>query len=279
MLKENIRPNGVTFLSLLCACSHSGLVEEGIYWFITMLEECDIEAEAEHYTCMVDLLGRAGLVEEAKEVIDNMPMEPEVSTWGALLGACRMHKKIDIARLAAEKLFDLDPDNSGHYILMANIYSLFGMWKEADGIRELMKCRGVKKEPGVSWIRINNEVHTFHAGDQTHPLADEIYRNLRVLTAIMKKLGYVPDVGSVLRSVNDSEEHLLQHSERLALSLGLIKLHESSVIRIFKNLRICGDCHVAMKLISKLTGRTIIVRDTNRFHHFEGGICSCGDYW
>ncbi|KAI0492933.1 hypothetical protein KFK09_027209 [Dendrobium nobile] len=279
MQEENVKPNGVTFLSLLSACSHGGLVEKGISCFITMLEEDEVEVRAEHYTCMVDLLGRAGFLKEAHEVINKMPMEPEVSTWGALLGACRLHKEVDFGRLAAEKLFELDSENSGHYILMANIYSSVAMWKEGDQIRELMKSRGVKKEPGVSWIQIENEAHTFHAGDRNHPLAEEIYMTLKELAGKMKTLGYVPDDNYVLRSVEDSEEYLLQHSERLTIGLGLIKLHKRSVIRVFKNLRICGDCHSAIKLISEITGRTILVRDNNRFHHFKDGICSCGGYW
>ncbi|KAK8923416.1 Pentatricopeptide repeat-containing protein [Platanthera zijinensis] len=277
--KFNVKPSGVTFLSLLSACSHSGMVEEGLDCFIAMLEEHEVEIHAEHYTCMVDLLGRAGFLEEAKQVIDEMPIEPEVSTWGALLGACRMHKEVRLGRQVAEKLFQLDSENSGHYILMANIYSSVAMWKEADQVRELMKSRGVKKEPGVSWIRIDNETHTFHAGDRNHPLADEIYTRLRDLTAKIERMGYVPNDEFVLRSVEDPMDYLIQHSERLAVGLGIIKLPERSIIRVFKNLRICGDCHVAIKLISEVTGRTIVVRDNNRFHHFKDGACSCGDYW
>ncbi|XP_020584444.1 putative pentatricopeptide repeat-containing protein At3g13770, mitochondrial [Phalaenopsis equestris] len=279
MLKENVKPSGVTFLALLSACSHNGLVEKGISCFIDMLEEDEVDVRAEHYTCMVDLLGRAGFLEEAHQVINNMPIDPEVSTWGALLGACRLHKEVDLGQLVAEKLFQIDSENSGHYILMANLYSSVGMWKEADHIRQLMRSRGVKKEPGISWIQIDNEVHTFHAGDRNHPLAEEIYRTMKDLTRKMKRMGYVPDDNFVLRNVEDKEEYLLQHSERLAVGLGLIKLDKRSVIRVYKNLRICGDCHIAIKLISEITGRTILVRDISRFHHFKDGVCSCGDYW
>ncbi|KAK9282013.1 hypothetical protein L1049_004924 [Liquidambar formosana] len=284
MQKEGIYPNEVTFLSVLAACSHTGLIEEGLRIFISMLEDNEVEAKSEHYSCMVDLLGRAGLLEDAKEVIEKMPIEPEVSTWGALLGACRVHNDVDMGRFAANRLFELDPQNPGHYVLMSNIYATAGRWKEVEDIRQMMKIKGVRKDPGISWIEINNELHIFHAGSKMHPQTEEIYSTLRHLTLRIKGLGYIPDTTFILQNVEDitkeeEEESLLQHSERLAISLGLISLPEKSTIRVFKNLRICGDCHTATKLISKITGRCIIVRDTNRFHHFENGECSCGDYW
>ncbi|OVA12164.1 Pentatricopeptide repeat [Macleaya cordata] len=281
MQKEGIYPNDITFLSVLSACSHTGKIEEGLKIFISMLEDFRIEAKAEHYTCMVDLLGRVGLIDEAKEVIEKMPVKPEVSTWGALLGACKLHQNIEMGKLAADHLFDMDPQNPGHYVLLSNIYAVAGRWKEAEEVRNLMRSRGVVKEPGVSWIEIDNEIQTFHVGDQSHPKNKEIYDTLRGLSSRMKGLGYVPDSKFVLRNVEDDEEeeYLLQHSERLAIGLGLISLPEKSIIRVFKNLRICGDCHTATKFISKISGRKIIIRDTNRFHHFENGICSCGDFW
>eukprot|EP00268_Persea_americana_P010583 TRINITY_DN14316_c2_g1_i2.p1 TRINITY_DN14316_c2_g1~~TRINITY_DN14316_c2_g1_i2.p1 ORF type:complete len:1223 (+),score=228.06 TRINITY_DN14316_c2_g1_i2:66-3734(+) len=279
MKEEDIYPNDITFLSVLSACSHIGLIEEGLGIFISMIEEHVIEPRVEHYTCMVDLLGRAGHLDDAKEVIERMPIEPDVSTWGALLGACRVHQNVYLGRLAAEQLFDLDPKNPGPYVLMSNIYASAGRWKEANEVRNSMKSAGVTKDPGISWIEIDNEIQRFHAGDRAHPKTDEIYATLKNLSLRMKGLGYVPNASFVLRNVEDQEEYLLQHSERLAISLGLICLPENATIRIFKNLRICGDCHTVIKLISKITHRSIIVRDTKRFHHFEDGLCSCGDYW
>lgn len=283
MQRKGIYPNGVTFLSVLSACSHTGLIEEGLTIFISMVENYRIEPSVEHYTCMVDLLGRAGLLEEAMEVIKKMPIKPEISTFGALLAACRLHNSVEMGKLAAKELFVLDPQNSGHYVLLSNIYAAEGNWKEVENIRKLMKEKGVRKEPGISWIMINNEKHVFHAGSKSHSRTEEIYIILRDLTVRMKKLGYIPDAHFILRNVNDvskeKEEHLLQHSERLAIGLGLISLPENFIITVFKNLRICGDCHTTIKLISKITGRQIIVRDLNRFHHFENGECSCGDYW
>ncbi|KAF5200512.1 Pentatricopeptide repeat-containing protein [Thalictrum thalictroides] len=281
MQEEGMHLNDVTLLSVLSACSHTGLTKEGIEIFIAMLEDHRLEATAAHYTCMVDLLGRAGRLEDAKEVIERMPVKPEVSTWGALLGACRVHQNVEMGRHAADHLFEMDPLNPGHYVLMSNIYAAAGSWKEVEEVRSMMKIRGVRKDAGVSWIEINNEIQTFYAGAKSHPKSKEIYANLRHLTQQMKRLGYVPDTKFVLSNTGDleEEEYLFQHSERLAISLGLISLSEKSTIRVFKNLRVCGDCHTVTKFISKITNRRIIVRDTNRFHHFENGVCSCGDYW
>lgn len=284
MQKGGISPNEVTFLSILSACSHTGLVEEGLRIFTSMQEDYNIEAKAGHYSCMVDVLGRAGRLEDAKEFVDKMPIKPEVSTWGALLGACRLHNDVDMGKVTAECLFELDPQNPGPYVTLSNMYAAAGRWKEVEDIRQMMKMKGVKKDPGVSWIEINGEIQIFHAGSKTHSRTEEIYSLLRYLTLQIKGLGYIPDTSCILQNSKDikeeeEEEYLLQHSERLALSLALISSSDKSTIRVFKNLRICGDCHTATKFISKITGRRIIVRDANRFHHFENGKCSCGDYW
>lgn len=165
MLREGILPNDITFLSILSACSHTGSLEEGFNTFVSMSEDYGVEPRLEHYNCMVDLLGRAGLLNDAKEMILRMPMEPDISTWAALLGASRNHIDIDIGRFAAERLFDLDPANSGHYRLMANLYAAAGRWKEADEMWKLMKERRVMSEPASSWIEIGNQIQVFHAGD------------------------------------------------------------------------------------------------------------------
>ncbi|XP_042383489.1 pentatricopeptide repeat-containing protein At4g39530-like [Zingiber officinale] len=165
MLSEGILPNDITFLCILSACSHTGLLEEGLDIFVSMSEDYGVEPRLEHYNCMVDLLGRAGLLNDAKEMILRMPMEPDKSTWAALLGASRNHIDIDIGRFAAERLFELDPANSGHYRLMANLYASAGRWKEADKMWKLMKERRAMSEPASSWIEIGNQIQVFHAGD------------------------------------------------------------------------------------------------------------------
>ncbi|GMH26574.1 hypothetical protein Nepgr_028417 [Nepenthes gracilis] len=281
MLHDGVNPDNVTFLSLLSACSHSGFVGQGYRCFHMMREQYAIKPSLRHYGCMVDLLGRAGQLEKAYEVIKSMPMQPDVSVWGALLGACRIHGNIELGKFASDRLFELDSENVGYYVLLSNIYANVGKWEGVSDVRSLARDRGLKKTPGWSSIEVNNKVNVFYTGNKSHPKCEEIYKELGILTAKIKSLGYIPDSSFVLQDVEEDEkEHILtSHSERLAIAFGLISTVPRSNIRIFKNLRICGDCHNATKFISKVTEREIIVRDSNRFHHFKDGTCSCGDYW
>ncbi|PPR82831.1 hypothetical protein GOBAR_AA37883 [Gossypium barbadense] len=281
MREERVKPDHVTFVSLLSACSHSGLVEAGQWCFNVMREEYGIEPILKHYGCMVDMFGRAGHLEKAYNFIKDMPVKPDASVWGALLGACRIHGNIDLGAFASERLFEVDSENVGYYVLMSNIYANIGKWEGVDKVRTLARDMGLRKTPGWSSIEANNKVDVFYTGNQSHPKCEEIYKELRNLNAKMKSLGHVPDYSFVLQDVEEDEkEHILMsHSERLAIAFGIISTPPKTPIRIFKNLRVCGDCHNATKYISKITEREIIVRDSNRFHHFKDGVCSCRDYW
>ncbi|XP_057966296.1 pentatricopeptide repeat-containing protein At4g33990 [Malania oleifera] len=281
MLDDGGKPDHVTFVSLLSACSHSGLVDEGQWCFHMMQEEYRIEPSLKHYGCMVDLLGRAGYIEKAFDFVRNMPLQPDASVWGALLGACRIHGNVELGKFASTHLFEVDSKNVGYYVLLSNIYANVGKWEGVDKVRSMARDRGLRKTPGWSSIEVNNRVDVFYTGNQSHSHCEEIYNELSVLTAKMKSLGYIPDYSFVLQDVEEDEkEHILMsHSERLAIAFGIISTPPKSPIRIFKNLRVCGDCHNATKYISRITEREIVVRDSNRFHHFKDGICSCGDYW
>ncbi|CAD5325274.1 unnamed protein product [Arabidopsis thaliana] len=282
MQDSGLVPDSIAFVTTLAACSHAGLLEEGRSCFKLMTDHYKITPRLEHLACMVDLLGRAGKVKEAYRFIQDMSMEPNERVWGALLGACRVHSDTDIGLLAADKLFQLAPEQSGYYVLLSNIYAKAGRWEEVTNIRNIMKSKGLKKNPGASNVEVNRIIHTFLVGDRSHPQSDEIYRELDVLVKKMKELGYVPDSESALHDVEeeDKETHLAVHSEKLAIVFALMNTKEeeedsNNTIRITKNLRICGDCHVAAKLISQITSREIIIRDTNRFHVFRFGVCSC----
>ncbi|XP_010269696.1 PREDICTED: pentatricopeptide repeat-containing protein At4g33990 [Nelumbo nucifera] len=281
MQSEGVKPDHVTFVSLLSACSHAGLVDQGQWCFQLMQEDYGIKPNLKHYGCMVDLLGRAGHLEKSYAFIKNMPILPDSSVWGALLGACRIHGNFELGMFASNRLFEVDSENVGYYVLLSNIYANVGKWDGVDKVRSLAKDRGLKKTPGWSSIEVNNRVDVFYTGNKSHPKCEEIYSELRMLLAKMKSLGYVPDYSFVLQDVEEDEkEHILTgHSERLAIAFGLISTPPKTTIRIFKNLRVCGDCHTATKFISKITEREIVVRDSNRFHHFKDGNCSCGDYW
>eukprot|EP01018_Ginkgo_biloba_P025794 Gb_04080 [translate_table: standard] len=281
MQQIGVKPNHITFICVLYACSHAGLVDEGWRYFACMRQDYCIIPRIKHYTCMVDLLGRAGHLDEAQNFINKMPLEPDVGVWGALLGACRIHCNIELGQHVAEHLFHLQPENAGYYVLLSNIYAAAGRWDEVTKVRMLMNDRGLKKEAGCSFIELNNRVYAFLVGDRSHPQSDEIYATLETLAGKMQEAGYVFDTSCVLHNVEEEEKDyiLCTHSEKLAIAFGLINTSPSTPIQITKNLRVCGDCHTATKFISKLVSREIIVRDTNRFHHFKDGLCSCGDYW
>ncbi|KAL8202120.1 hypothetical protein R6Q57_011267 [Mikania cordata] len=281
MEKSDQKPDCITFTSLLSACSHSGFTEHGEQFFNRMYKDFGIKPRIEHYACLVTLLGRAGKLKEAFSTIENMPFEPDACVWGALLSSCRVHSNIKLAEVAANKVFELEPYNPGNYVLLSNIYANKGLWKEVAKVRDLMKSMGMKKNPGCSWIEIKNKVHMLLAGDVSHPQMIKILEKMDNLSMEMKKLGCLPATSFVLQDVEDQEkEHILcGHSEKLAVVLGLLNTSQGSTLQVIKNLRICGDCHDFIKFVSKFEQREIFVRDTNRFHHFKDGLCSCGDYW
>lgn len=275
------RPTNVTFIAILSACGHSGLVREGWSFFHSMKDEYEMEPKIEHYGCMVNLLGRAGHLEEAYDLVKNMKIEPDSVLLGALLGACRLHGNIALGEEIAEFMVGKKLANSGTYILLSNIYAATGNWDGVARVRTLMKDSGVQKEPGCSSIEVNNKVHEFLAGDLKHPKSKEIYMMLEEMNRWLKAHGYTPQIDIVLQDLGDrqKEQSLEVHSEKLAIAFGLISTQPGTTIKIVKNLRVCLDCHAVTKLISKITGRKIVMRDRNRFHHFMNGSCSCGDYW
>lgn len=284
MLEADIAPTSITFVSVLSACAHAGRVEEGKRYFNMMGEKFGIEPEAEHYLCMIDLLGRAGKLSEAERLIETMPFSPGSIGWLALLGACRKHGNVVLAEKAANQVLQLEPTNAVPYVVLASMYSSAGKWEEVARVRRLMRDRGIKKKPGCSWIELNKRVHVFVAEDNSHSMIKEIHEYLEEISVKMKQAGYVPDVKWALVKDDETREEerelrLAYHSEKLAVAFGLLSTKHGEPILVLKNLRICGDCHNAIKFISAIAGRQITVRDTRRFHCFEKGQCSCGDYW
>ncbi|KAF8401281.1 hypothetical protein HHK36_012214 [Tetracentron sinense] len=281
MKRCRVLPNQITFMGILGACRHAGLVDEGRRHFDSMIQKHNLEPNVKHYGCMVDLLGRAGLLKEAEELIESMPMAPDVATWGALLGACRKHGDHEMGERVGRKLIELQPDHDGFHVLLSNMYASKGRWDDVLEIRGLMKQQGVVKTPGCSLIEANGVVHEFLAGDKTHPHLKEINKMLDEMAKRLKMEGYAPDTNEVALDIDEEEKEttLYRHSEKLAIAFGLISTSPPMPIRIMKNLRICGDCHTAAKVISRAFGREIVVRDRHRFHHFKQGSCSCMDYW
>lgn len=280
MLKEDIVPDRITFLTVLSACSHAGLVKEGRQYFDSMCFY-GINPGVDHYARLIDLLCRAGKFSEAKDVIESMPSEPSATIWEALLAGCRLHGNMDLGIQAADRLFELMPQHDGTYVLLSNMYATAGRWNDVAKVRKLMRDRGIKKEPACSWVEVENKVHVFLVDDTRHPEVQAVYDYLEQLILELRKLGYVPDTKYVLHDMESEhkESALSTHSEKLAVVFGLMKLPLGATIRVFKNLRICGDCHNAFKFMSKVVEREIVVRDVKRFHHFRNGECSCGNYW
>ncbi|KAJ8898636.1 hypothetical protein K2173_004620 [Erythroxylum novogranatense] len=280
MRSSGMSPDHIAFVSVLAACSHAGLLDEGRFYF-SLMSEYGIVPSLEHCACMVDLLGRAGRLDEAIGFIRKMPMEPNERIWGALLSACRVHSSMDIGLVAADHLFQLAPEQSGYYVLLSNIYAKAGRWQDVTNVRSIMKKKGIKKVPGISNVELNHRVYTFLAGDRSHLQSREIYKELDVLVGKMKEFGYTPQTDSALHDVEeeDKECHLAVHSEKLAIVFAILNTKPNIPIRVTKNLRVCGDCHISAKIISKISQREIVIRDVRRFHHFHDGICSCGDYW
>ncbi|KAG8388699.1 hypothetical protein BUALT_Bualt02G0152500 [Buddleja alternifolia] len=281
MKSSGTKPNYITILGVLFACSHAGWVKDGQYYFESMKMLFGIDPGREHYGCMVDLLGRAGKLEEAVKLIQQMKCEPDAVTWRTLLGACRVHRNMDLAEYAAKKVLSLDRNDAGTYILLSNIYANTQRWEDVENLRRLMRDVGIKKEPGCSWIEINKQVHAFILGDKSHPQVNAIYGELNQIIWRLKEEGYVPDTNFVLQDLEGEqmENSLAYHSEKLAIVFGMMSLPKGKTVRIRKNLRICGDCHVFAKLLAKMENRSIVIRDPIRYHHFQDGACSCGDYW
>ncbi|CAH9079325.1 unnamed protein product [Cuscuta epithymum] len=283
---SDVGPTSITFISVLSACAHTGRVEEGKKYFSMMTEELRIKPEGEHYLCMIDLLGRAGNLEEAESLIESMPYNPGAIGWGTLLRSCRVHGNTELAMKAAEHCLELDPMNAAPYVMLANIHAGAGRWEEVAAIRKQMRDKGVKKKPGRSWIEVDKRVHIFVAQDHSHPMIKEIYVFWEEMSEKLKQAGYVADLKWVLIRdeyggihEEEKERSLRHHSEKLAVAFGLLSTKEGMPLLVLKNLRICGDCHNAIKFITVITGREITVRDCHRFHCFKGGICSCGDFW
>ncbi|XP_024968370.1 pentatricopeptide repeat-containing protein At4g21065 [Cynara cardunculus var. scolymus] len=279
--RKQLTPNEITFVGVLYACSHCGMVDEGFTYFKRMKEEFGIEPRIEHHGCMVDLLGRSGRIQQAYDYILAMPLQPNAVVWRTLLGSCTMHGHSALAEVARAQLIQLEPKHSGDYVLLSNLYASEKRWSDVSKVRERMLDQGIQKSPGHSLVELGNCVYQFVMGDTSHPESEDIYAKLIEITKLLRLEGYVPHVANVLADIEEEEKEtaLLYHNEKIAIAFMLIKTPPGTPIRVVKNLRVCADCHIAIKLISKVYKREIVVRDRSRFHHFKDGSCSCKDYW
>lgn len=256
MRNSGLKPDKETFLVVLEACASAEAVEEGLTYFESIKDEYGIVPEIEHYLGVIDVLGKSGHLNEAEEFIEKMPFEPTAEVWKALRNLARIHGDIELEDRAEELLVSVD-------LSKAN----------ADKIPLPPR----KKYSEINMLEEKNEVSDYRCAN----IYGEVYEQSKGLKGQMREAGYVPDTRYVLHDIDqEAKEQALQyHSERLAIAYGLISTPARQTLRIIKNLRICGDCHNAIKIMSKIVGRELIVRDNKRFHHFKNGKCSCGDYW
>ncbi|KAG9440419.1 hypothetical protein H6P81_020584 [Aristolochia fimbriata] len=242
MRKLGLQLNGDTFAAVLSACASAEAVEEGFIYFHSMEKECGVTPQLEHYLGMIDVLGKSGHMTEAEEFIQKLPFEPTPEIWESLMNFARIHGDLDLEVRAEELLVSLDPSKTVSKI----------------------PAPPPKIQLWINMLDGKNKVSEYRA-----PPVKK------------KEPGYVPDTRYVLHDIDQEakEQALLYHSERLAIAYGLISTPARMPLRIIKNLRICGDCHNAIKIMSRIVGRELIVRDNKRFHHFKDGKCSCNDYW
>ncbi|KAG9131434.1 hypothetical protein Leryth_021100 [Lithospermum erythrorhizon] len=282
--EEHLMPNSITFVGVLSACSHRGLVSEGRYYFDKMVSEFKIKPVLEHFGCLVDLLARAGRIDEALDVLSTMEMKPDAVIWRSILNAlCKRNAGVELSEEVARQVIESEGNVcSGVYVLLSRVYACAHKWNEVGQVRKLMDDKGITKEPGCSSIEVDGVVHEFFAGDTSHPRREEIYKFLDIVQEKLNLEGYAPD--STQAPMVDEHDGgkgncLKLHSERFAIAFGLLNSKPGVPIRVFKNLSICNDCHNVAKLLSKIFNVDIIVRDRIRFHHFTNGSCTCMDYW
>uniref|UniRef100_A0A0E0F5R4 DYW domain-containing protein n=1 Tax=Oryza meridionalis TaxID=40149 RepID=A0A0E0F5R4_9ORYZ len=282
MRLAGVRPNEITFVSLLSACSYAGLVEEAERYFDMMKKEYCIEPVVDHYGCMIDMFVRLGRVEDAFSFIKRTGFEPNEAIWSSLVAGCRSHGNMELAFYAADKLLELKPKGIETYILLLNMYISTERWQDVARVRKLMKQEDVGILRDRSWITIKDKVYFFTANDRTHPQATELYQLLENLLEKAKAIGYEPYQNAELSDSEDDEKpaagSLKHHSERLAVALGLLQTPSGATVRVTKNITMCRDCHSSIKLFSLLENREIVVRDSKRLHKFKDGRCSCGDF-
>lgn len=247
MKRCGIAPDGRTFALVLDACANSDAIEEALLYFEAMSRDHGIEPGEEHYVGIIEVLGKSGHLNEAVEYIEKLPFEPTAVVWESLLNLARTNGDIDLEDRAEELLVSLDPSRVNP---------------------KKLPTPPPKRRLGINMLDGRNKLGEYR-------LPPKIEKK------VVTEQRYVPDTRYVLHDIDQEakEQALMYHSERLAIAYGLISTPARTPLRIIKNLRICGDCHNAIKIMSRIVGRELIVRDNKRFHHFKGGACSCGDYW
>ncbi|XXG49052.1 hypothetical protein AAC387_Pa02g3335 [Persea americana] len=281
MRLAGVRPNMITFVGVLAACSHAGMVDEALAYFAVMKNEYGIKPITDHYACIIDMFVRLGRLDEAFDFIKRMSFEPNEFIWSNLIAGCRSHGNMELAFYAADRLLELKPKDAETYILLLNMYVSAGRWNEVSRVRKMMKDEKLGKLKDWSWTNIKSRIYSFGADDRSNSQSTQIYELLDQLLDKAKSLGYVSERTSEVIDDGDRENESCSttyHSEKLAIAFGLINTPEGATIRVVKNISMCKDCHSCVKFFSILTDREIIVRDSKHMHRFINGHCSCGGF-
>lgn len=279
MQRLGIKPDSITFLLIISACSYtsSDSADTCMELFRSISSMYNIEPAMEHFATCVYVLGCWGRFDEAEQFIGSMPFKPGALVWRSLLESCSKRSNMTLRRRAMNHLLALEPHDPSTYVLASNLYSESAKWHCSENTRLEMREKGIHKIPARSWTFHDNTVHSFFARDRSHPQSKDIYAGLDVLTIECMKAGYEPDTTFVLHDVEEYQKRhfLMYHSAKLAATYGLLMAGSRQVIRVVKNIRMCGDCHSFLEHASAATGKEISVRDSSGFHIFRGGICSC----
>ncbi|MCO5611138.1 hypothetical protein L7F22_065388 [Adiantum nelumboides] len=272
MQKAGVKPNDVTFLCILSACSHMGLVRKGCGYLKLMKAEYGIEPALEHHNTLVDLLGHAGIWSAAEDFLETISITSNLDGWTTLLSACKLHKNVALGRRCFSTLLQIDPRHAAGHAIMKNLYVSAGMHQEADEIDSSRKSTNLWKKPAKAYIEVDEKVHSFIVGDASHPDSDKISQKLKSISKQMQRFSLDFREGALDAVKEDTD---CGHCEKLAVAFGLLSTPHGATIRVSKNLRVCADCHVATSIISKVELREIIITDLYCVHHFKDGACSC----
>lgn len=281
MVREGHRPDAAVYVGVLNACSRAGLLEEGLRCFDRMRLEHKLTPNAQHYGCMVDLMARAGRLDDARALIGSMPTGPTDTAWRSLLNACRIHGNLELAERALQELERLGATNAGDYIILSDMHARAHNRDAAAARRTEAVDRGLAQAPGYSAVEVHGATHRFVSQDRSHPRADDIYEMLHQMEWQLRFEGYTPDTSELALDAGEEEKRrvVAAHSQKLAMAFGLLSTPEGAPVRVVTNLRMSKECHAYSALISEIFGREIVVRDRNRFHRFKRGACSCRNYW
>lgn len=275
MLLAGVRPNQVTFVGALAACSNAGMVYEALGYFEMMQKEYKIKPVMDHYMCLIDMFVRLGCIEEAFDFIKKMDFEPNEVIWSVFIAGCRRHGNMELGFYAAEQLLKLKPKDCESYAMLLDIFVSAGRWEDVAVVKNLTREEKLSETDDWSWIRIKDKVYSFKPNDGLHPQSAEIFKVLDELVEKAKGFGYKQQESFEL---TDEESASVYHSEKLAIAFGLLNTPIVSPILVVKSTTVCRDCHNFIKIITSLTAREIIVRDSKRLHKFVNGHCTCRDF-